>query len=187
MRAMETTTTSNHRQEVTADHVARFLIKLAHDERKRLESDAGNDPFKESLQHDDITPLKLQKMLYFAQAAHLAVEDSPLFDDEIQAWNLGPVVYRVYKQFESYRGNELPESEGSDEFIADDVAEFLFQVWQEFGKYSAKELVEITHRHKPWKDAFNPDNPTQTISQEAIKNFYKSKFAPMRNEKRVSS
>lgn len=164
-------------QRPTAEQVARYLIKLSHNETKRLEGEAGNDPYKEEIGHDDITPLKLQKLLYFAQAANLAVNDAPLFDDEIQAWNLGPAIYLVYKKFEKYGGSPLPESEASEEGIDSDTAVFLVEVWKEFGKFSAKELVEITHRHKPWKDAFNPSNPTQIISQEAIKEFYTPLFA----------
>jgi len=181
--AMSTTTPTKP----SAENVARYLIKLSYDERKKLEDEAGTDPHREAIRNDDITPLKLQKLLYFAQAAHLAVNERPLFDDEIQAWNLGPVVYCIYKQFEDYKGEPLPEKEASDEGINDETAAFLNEVWKEFGKYSAKELVEITHRHKPWKDAFNPKEPTQVISQEAIKEFYTPMFAPEEDAQEVSA
>ena len=51
----------------------------------RVERDSG----------DDITHLKLQKLLYYAQAWHLAHTNAPLFNKEIKAWTHGPVVTTV--------------------------------------------------------------------------------------------
>jgi uncharacterized phage-associated protein len=45
----------------------------------------------------DLTHLKIQKMLYFAQGWHLAYFDVPLFEDPIEAWKYGPVVRPVYR------------------------------------------------------------------------------------------
>ena len=42
-----------------------------------------------------MTNMKLQKMLYYQQGFHLAYFDTPLFDDEIEAWMYGPVVKSV--------------------------------------------------------------------------------------------
>lgn len=180
--AMVTTITS---KPLTAEQVARYMIKLSHDETKKLEGEAGSDPHKKEISFDEITPLKLQKLLYFAQAASLAVNKKPLFEDEIQAWHLGPAVYSIYKKFEKYGGLPLPQSEASDEGISQETASFLTEVWKEFGKFSAKELVEITHRHKPWKEAFNPKEPHQTIEIKAIKEFYTPLFAPRTDEQKT--
>ena len=46
-----------------------------------------------------ITNLQLQKILYFLQKKHLVEFGSCLFDDDIQAWQFGPVVPEVYYQF----------------------------------------------------------------------------------------
>ena len=35
---------------------------------------------------DTISNLKMQKMLYYAQGWHFAHFNTPLFDDEIEAW-----------------------------------------------------------------------------------------------------
>ncbi|KJW07325.1 Panacea domain-containing protein [Orientia tsutsugamushi] len=42
---------------------------------------------------DVITQLKLQKLVYFAQGAHLALFDKPLFKEDIEAWENGPEDY----------------------------------------------------------------------------------------------
>ena len=53
------------------------------------------------LLHDQggISNLKLQKLLYYAQAWHLALYGEPLFRDRIEAWVHGPVVPPVFGAF----------------------------------------------------------------------------------------
>lgn len=43
-----------------------------------------------------MSPWKLHKLLYYAQAWHLVWEDEPLFDEPIEAWGSGPVVPALY-------------------------------------------------------------------------------------------
>ena len=45
---------------------------------------------------DSINQLKLQVLLYFSEAWSLAAFDRELFDEEIQGWEHGPVVYSVW-------------------------------------------------------------------------------------------
>ena len=52
-----------------------------------------------------ITNLKLQKLLYYVQAAFLVEYNTPCFDDDIVAWKYGPVVERVYNDFRIYGSN----------------------------------------------------------------------------------
>ena len=54
--------------EVDAQEVADFFIKFSNEHG------------------DNLTNLKLQKLLYFAQAWYLVFYKRPLFDNEIQAW-----------------------------------------------------------------------------------------------------
>ena len=41
---------------------------------------------------DDLTNMKLNKLLYFAQGYYLKKYGRPLFDNAIEAWEHGPVV-----------------------------------------------------------------------------------------------
>ncbi|HYC99028.1 Panacea domain-containing protein [Brevundimonas sp.] len=49
-----------------------------------------------------ITPLKLQKMLYFIHADYLCRFGEPLINEEFEAWAYGPVVPSVYAQFKEF-------------------------------------------------------------------------------------
>ena len=44
---------------------------------------------------ETLSPMKLQKLIYFAHGWHLAVFDAPLLDEEVQAWDYGPASNRL--------------------------------------------------------------------------------------------
>ena len=46
-----------------------------------------------------ITPLKMQKLVYFAHGWHLAITGAPLISEPIQAWQYGPVISSLYQIF----------------------------------------------------------------------------------------
>ncbi|MFM6174756.1 MAG: Panacea domain-containing protein [Sphaerospermopsis kisseleviana] len=69
---------------LTCFEVAKYFIRLAHE--------TGSF----------ISNLKLQKLVYYAQAWHLALFEQPLFNEDFEAWIHGPVVpelYHYYKKF----------------------------------------------------------------------------------------
>lgn len=55
--------------------------------------------FTEPEKGDLISNLKVQKMLYYVQGYHLALYDDRFFNEEIMAWQYGPVVPDVYHYF----------------------------------------------------------------------------------------
>lgn len=116
-----------------------------------------------------ISNLKLQKLLYYAQGAFLAVKGSPLFDDPIEAWTHGPVVPTVYHEFKHYgdAGIEVPTGFDPD-IIADSDAELLLEVYEEFGQYSAWKLRNMTHEETPWKST----KLGQIIDTDLIRDYF---------------
>jgi len=106
---------------------------------------------------NDLTNLKLQKMLYFAQCKYLAQEGKPLFDDGIEAWEYGPVVRAVYSEYKkcgafpitAFDDVHLPSS---GKPLPKSIKAVLEEVWKKFGRYSASYLVSLTHKQGgPWK------------------------------------
>lgn len=116
--------------------IADYFISL-------IDTDAG----------DVMTHLKLQKLLYFAQAWHLTLYKKPLFQDKIEAWAHGPVSIIIWNRFRDKGWNPIT----SDDIISDlsklnlETMHFLDEVWKVYGQYSAKRLEEITHQEEPWK------------------------------------
>lgn len=103
-------------------------------------------------EREGITNLKLQKILYFAQAYFVAKVGKTLFKEKIEAWEYGPVVPVIYHKYKSH-GNRPIVLEHDTSIISDIDKKNLDKVWENFGGYSARRLVDITHAHKPWKEA----------------------------------
>lgn len=123
----------------------------------------------DSKEREGVTNLKLQKILYLAQAYFLAKVGKPLFEDTIEAWEFGPVVPTVYRKYKSNGSNPII-SEKDKSKISVEVKKLLDSVWDAFGGYSAGRLVDITHAHAPWKEAYN--SGFTEITNEAIKEYY---------------
>lgn len=144
----------------TATQVAKWF--LAHN---RIVADDGGAEY--------ISNLKLQKLLYYAQGSFLAVNGRPLFNDEIIAWQHGPVVESVYHEYKGNGSNGIPFDEDFDfSQFSDDENELLQEVYDTFGQYSAWKLRNMTHTEKPWLST--PQNTV--ISQESIMDFFKQEY-----------
>jgi uncharacterized phage-associated protein len=124
---------------------------------------------------EGITNLKLQKLLYFAQASHMALFNKPLFVEKIEAWKWGPVIPSIYHFYSHNKNKPLPRSQSFKGIDSEKKAEFIQGVWDLFGKYSAIELMKITHKHKPWIEAFQKGSGT-TIENNVLRNYYKNLF-----------
>ncbi|WP_239332532.1 Panacea domain-containing protein [Frankia sp. CiP3] len=99
-----------------------------------------------------MSPMKLQKLVYYAQAWHLARHGRPLFPDEIEAWRQGPVVRHLYDQ---HRRRYLVISwpSGSADRVTGRAAETVSWVIERYGGFTAHELSELTHTDLPWREA----------------------------------
>jgi len=117
---------------------------------------------------DSITHLKLQKLVYYAQAWSLTFLKRPLFDEELQAWAHGPVAPSVYRAFAGEGWNALPvPAREIDGCFDEEQASLLAEVATVYGKFSAKELENMTHAESPWKDA-RGDLPDEAPSKKVI-------------------
>ncbi len=110
---------------------------------------------------DPLTNLRLQKLLYYAQAWSLVLRESELFPEEIQAWRWGPVVPAVYNNLPDGQGaNQLPPAMFVDApDLPPEDAELVRSVWEAYNQYSALQLSRMTHKETPWVRAWG-DRPT---------------------------
>ena len=104
-----------------------------------------------------ISPLKLQKLIAFAHGWHLALYGEPLIDEEVQAWDYGPVVASVYHEFKNFGSGpitRLATDINPDNFelytprvpLTDKrTIPLIAKIWEIYGKYSAIQLANLTH------------------------------------------
>ena len=121
-----------------------------------------------------LTNLKLQKLLYYQQGFHLAFFDTPLFEDNVEAWMYGPVVPEVYEEYSSYGSTSLPEVTNPIS-LSDDEEELFNEVYDAYREFSAIGLMNRTHKEKPWIDAVPHDRGT-VISQDSMKSYFNTQI-----------
>ena len=84
---------------------------------------------------DQLSNLKIQKLLYYAQGCSLASLNDPLFDDELVAWKLGPVVEAVYEKFQNYGRSGITEIPAYPDLDLD-TEKLLINTYNAFARYS---------------------------------------------------
>lgn len=101
-------------------------------------------------EHGDVmTPLKLQKMVFYADAWYMALnDDKELIADQFEAWVHGPVARDLYIRFADYKWQPITSEIKCPE-LPDDVSEHLSEIYNVFGRFSAYELEQMTHQEKP--------------------------------------
>lgn len=122
-------------------------------------------------------PLKLQKLLYFAQGFSYAFYDKELFNDDFEAWVHGPVIPSIYHEYKSYEYNPIDLNYNLKEFNKD-VIDLLEYVKNNYAKYDGKYLEEITHKEEPWllsRTGLDPDERSdKTIPKSNIAAYFTS-------------
>ena len=100
-----------------------------------------------------VSPLKLQKLLYFSQSWYYAKTGRTLFPEMIQAWIYGPVVYSVWDNFRFMkRSSVIPAFRAVDKDISL-VEGHLAEVWEAYGHLTGSELVDLTHQEPAWLES----------------------------------
>ena len=144
----------------------------------------------------DLTPMKLQKLVYFAHGWHLGLWSKPLIDEKIEAWQYGPVIRTLYREFKEFGNNAIarkaknvryddgqvveyePDIGESNEH--DVVADLLDRIWEIYGDYTPIQLSNLTHEDgTPWDQvaaSFGNDLPRRMIHipNELIQTYFES-------------
>lgn len=144
-----------------------------------------------SIQTDKpISNLKLQKLLYYIQAAFLIETGEPCFVDDIKNWRHGPVVPEVYSEYKRYLNNDITDKQISysqlvldenmnisvkyEEYNEENIEKqdkiLIKKVVDSLSKFGAWDLVDRTHQEDPWNYSERGD----TITNESIKNYFEN-------------
>lgn len=128
---------------------------------------------------DTISPLKLQKLLYYCQAWYLTVFGKRLIAEDVEAWAHGPVFSSQYTRFAYIPRNEQIKPKSINLSIPkldDDSNELLEEVLSVYGEHSASYLENLTHKENPWLDARGDLQPYErsnnVITDQAMIDFY---------------
>ena len=137
----------------------------------------------------EVTPLMLQKLLYYIQGIYYALYDHLIFEERCEAWVHGPVYRNVYVLFKDFKYNPIDDArfsllKGWDAELSLCEKEVIRTVLNTFGLYSGKVLEMITHKEEPWSEArrgyVSNDYSDTEISLSSMKNYF-SKIAQTHN------
>jgi uncharacterized phage-associated protein len=138
----------------------------------------------------DLSPMKLQKLVYFAHGWYLAITDKALIQEDVEAWQFGPVIPELYQEFKHYGSGDVSrpslELGGGGRFVpriahlqedpdAERAMEVIRSVWEHYGRYSAIKLSNATHMAgTPWSLHYSPMNLSSTvIPNEEIGDYFR--------------
>ena len=123
---------------------------------------------------DDLTNMKINKLLYYAQGYHFRQFGAPLFEDDIEAWERGPVIASVYEKYKRF-GNQPVEGWNEDELseISEATSDMFVNLVREYGKMSADELSDMTHEAgAPWSQVYTGPDSHDKIPLNSIKDYF---------------
>jgi uncharacterized phage-associated protein len=139
-----------------------------------------------------LTPMKLQKLVYFAHGWCLALTGKPLINEPIEAWKFGPVIPSLYHSVKQY-GNQPIDSPVLPEYAfsamkppsiddGPDVEENTFakqlvrRIWDVYGRFTPFQLSNLTHaQDSPW-DKTEKGQKKQSINSDLIRDYFKSQI-----------
>lgn len=157
----------------TAVEVAKYVINFSHD-----------------IKHP-ISNLKLQKLLYYIQAATLVEVGGKCFEEPIIAWEFGPVVEDVYQLYKEYGRSDIPRQTALKKMMFDSrqmkivVREsgiitnpekaIIEKVVDEYKDITNPfDLVKKTHKEVPWKETkLNEEIDCRLIRKYYMQNYNK--------------
>jgi uncharacterized phage-associated protein len=134
----------------------------------------------------DITPMKLQKILYLANGISLKRRNQKLINEKFEAWDYGPVVRSVYTAFKDFGANRITEpydelistggysTTSPSSFVIDDQdLSIIKEAWDNSKNLSAFTLSAWSHnKQSPWDKTYNASPRLVYISDEDITEYF---------------
>lgn len=123
---------------------------------------------------EELTQLRLMKLLYFAQGTYLALYDEQLFDDKAVHANNGPMFEEAHRLYDGCRA--INGKINWDQAIKDfselnslpKVNIVLNSVFNKYADVKTSKLVEITHQQDPWKNT----KSGRELTPKALKDYF---------------
>jgi uncharacterized phage-associated protein len=124
----------------------------------------------------EVRPLKLQKLVYYASGYHAGAYGEPLLKSPMEAWEYGPVVPDLYREFKQFGSEPITRlaTDFDDEFELEEVPiptadkramSVVDFVWKTYKKYNGLQMSDMTHAEgTPW-DTVRKNNPGSKNAQ----------------------
>ncbi|MDN5704923.1 MAG: DUF4065 domain-containing protein [Yaniella sp.] len=120
--------------------------------------------------------MRRQKILYYAQAWHLAWQGAPLFEEDIEAWEMEPVVPTAWRADKEWNADLVAEHTGGLTTVQSQIVD---AVWAFYGESDGTALSARTHKEDPWvrhsEDVNSFLRGNDIIPKEEMRSYYSVK------------
>ena len=141
---------------------------------------------------EDVGPLKLQKLVYYAAGYYAGAYNEPLLSSSLEAWEHGPVAPDLHREFKEFGRNPITRlaTDFDDDFELEEVPiptedkramGVVNFVWTTYKKYTGLQLSDMTHADgTPWATtrAATGSVKNAKISHEALHEYFSSLIKP---------
>jgi uncharacterized phage-associated protein len=141
-----------------------------------------------------LTPMKLIKLVYIGYGWYLALIGQKLFNENIEAWQHGPVIPSIYDEFKRFGSGRIKSKATAYDLETMELTEpniphddstanlILDKVWAAYQQFSAWALRDKTHElGTPWSDTYASGGAREVIRDELIKPHFKTKISEILN------
>lgn len=127
-----------------------------------------------------VSPMKMQKLVYFAHGWSLGLAGNPMIEEKVQAWPYGPVIPELYHEFKHFGNGEIvhyatdlnwgkdgvnimdfeqvtPEIPNDELDGTQQARALLNRVWEVYKPFTPVQLSNATHQ---------PQTPWDTINKQ---------------------
>lgn len=135
-----------------------------------------------------VDQMKLQKLVYISHGWNLAINGQPLINDDIQAWQYGPVIPNLYHEFKNCGRNSITDYATELEVVTDNLSfsfkppkvdegdiktiELVRKIWEVYGGFTGPQLSNLTHMpDTPW-DKIYRSTPKGSIPNHLIQEHF---------------
>jgi uncharacterized phage-associated protein len=148
----------------------------------------GNEFIRRTLQSGGtITHMQTQKLVYLSHGFNLSLNDSPLINDPVEAWEYGPVIRKLYDALKRYGKHQIsrviywgddtpltvqPHTEALVS-LSNTEAAIVHDIWTTYGKIPAFKLSSLTHQDDtPWRTIYE-EARNAIIPDDLIKQYFR--------------
>ena len=129
-------------------------------------------------QAGSMSPMKLQKLCYYAQAWSLVWDDSPLFVEDFQAWETGPVCPELFYKTQGKCSVSASDEIGGVGDLSDNQKDTIDKVLEYYGGYDSQWLSQLTIMEGSWIKTREDVPSGNVIAKERMKIYYKNLILP---------
>ncbi len=124
-----------------------------------------------------MSTMKLQKLVYYAQAWSLVWDEAPLFQEDVEAWANGPVIRELFNYHRGMFDIDHVRT-GNPDILSQPQRDTIDAVVAFYGERPAQWLIDLSHSEEPWRRARRGLPATvrghSKVSLESMAEYYSS-------------